>query len=288
MFDLKNKKILAAVLILLSVFMLQGCSKKLEGEVFLTNNSGKAEPLSLVEIYQLSEKNSKQLVTQINDAEKSFEENLKVTTSKINVSELESVIKATEKLEIETDKVIKKCIAVRGYAGACYDIIEAAAQIKTNAAEATHKEIARIASPLEVFENSPSSSIEFITKEAVDFVRKNNLESTRTDSSGQYVKDLLPQHTVLLAIYDPELKRKRVTWLIDSSTVGKKLTFSSQNMLGKGCKECIEIELSEATIANVRDVELLILCYKSLTKFESYPSCTIAEFAAMLKQRRGE
>jgi hypothetical protein len=276
-------KILTGLAVGLSIVAIQGCSKTMEGEVFLVDPKGVSERLSLVKIYQLSVNQVEQFRQALDATSKQIELDLKSATSKVDLNELEKQLQLIDAANERSKSVMQQCIARRGHLALCTEFVQGLAEAQVDVDEAVRKKLAQIAVSFKEVEGTPSTSIALIAREAESFAEKHNITPTKTNSEGKFSLQITAKDNRLLAVPESEQVKSHSVWLIDGSQTEKELILSNDNRVGKNCKECVTLDVASETKKIIEQTQRLVHCYKSLTEYSSYP-CKSKEFVDIVRK----
>lgn len=249
----------------------------------MVNPKGASERLSLVKIYQLDIKQVERFKQSIDASGKQMSIDLKSAISKVDLNELDKQLQLIDAATEKTKSVMRQCVAQRGHMALCLDLIRGLAETDVETAGAIRKKMAQIAVSLKDIEATPSTQIAFIAREAESFAGKNNITPTKTNSEGKYLIQLSSKDNRLLAVPDSEQVRSHAIWLVDGSQTEKTLILSNDNQVGKNCKECVALGVSNETEKVIKQTEELVNCFRSLTEYSTY-SCKEKEFVDLIRK----
>lgn len=266
MLHISLSRFLAVTVVGFSILAIQGCSKKIEGEVFVVNPNGTAERLSLVKIYQLNPSQAEQFRQSIESRSKQIVNNFENAVSKIDLNELEKQLQLIDAAEEKAMRVLRQCAARQGHMSFCLGLTQELAEMQMEAGRAARKKMAQIAISIENIEESAFTPAALIAREAESYATKNNITPTKTNSEGKYLIDLSPKDNRLLAVPDSEQLQPRAIWFIDGSQIEKTLILSNDNQVGKNCKECVTLSVSSDTEKTMKQTRELVSCFKGLTE----------------------
>lgn len=123
MFHIPVSKILDVSAVGLSILALQGCSKTIEGEVFLISPKGVSERLSLVKIHQLNVNQVEQFRQSNDSSGKKIGLDFKSAVSKVDLNGLDKQLQLIDAADEKTKIVMRQCVARRGRMVLCLDLV---------------------------------------------------------------------------------------------------------------------------------------------------------------------
>jgi len=282
--NLKISKILIRLAVGLLILALQGCSKTVEGEVFLVNSNGTSERLSLVKIYQLNVDQVEEFRRSLDASGKQMGRDLTNALSKIDLESLDKQLQLIDAADNKKNSVLQRCEVQRGHMAYCLDLIRGLVETQVEVDSAVRRKLALIAASFKSLEGTPSTPIAFIAKEAESYAGTNNITPTKTNSDGKFTIQLTSKDNRLLAVPDSGQVKSHSIWFIDGSQTEKSLILSNDNQVGTNCKECVALEIANETKKVIEQTEKLVSCYKRLT--EILYECKANEFVDLVRKMK--
>jgi hypothetical protein len=272
--------------LLISLSLLGGCSRKVEGEAFITGPKGDSEKLSLVRIWAMDEQSLNEFKNFIQQREKNLQNELSAAVSKVDVQALEVQVARQLAIEPKSLASIRSCINTRGHLSSCFDIVDRVSKEASKADDDAREAAVQATRSIESLANFPSNQIGLFANAAIDFASGKGVQFIKTDSDGKYSINLPSGHRYIIGVPESQQLRGKYFWLIDTKNVNDKLTLSNDNIIQSSCSECTKLEVSPATNALIEQAVGLRYCFNSQKNWTQY-GCKLPDFAAKIKKVSG-
>lgn len=235
-------KVLKYLVISCFLLVLQGCSKKLNGDVFVLNIDGSSKKLALVDVYAIPAKN-------VVGFEKTTKE--KYTKEKADVMsgfaaiDLKSLHEEDRVLNNQSRESLLRLVK-RAQMGLYYaadpvgDVLKEKQDKNNEALNSKMVSNFNRADVVALYKKLQAiTAITFYSEEVKSYLTDSSVVKAVTDSEGKFSMNLTADNVVLVAV-SKDMERNTVRlWLVNFKSGEKKVTLSDANSFEKRCPTCL-------------------------------------------------
>lgn len=243
-------RFIIAIFIVLPICLLQGCAKKIEGEVFLVQPKGDAVKLASVKIYVIPEDIIKNLSKDVVTKYATFVDDTVKPLEEVNLQEDYSNYRAY------SVEAIRKIGASCRYRPLCLlrmveDKDEALKVKRSSIVKSLRTKLDVPAKKLKLISRGEIDSLFFLANAMNDYIGREGVIATDSNSDGSFNFEIKGSGKYTIVAIPQDVAKQRALWITRLNADDKKIKLTNENLYNSVCSNCVlSQETLEALIAN--------------------------------------
>ena len=286
---------------------LNGCSKKMDGQVFMLKGNGNAEKIALVNIYVVPTDLTSDLNSRISKSMDGLIHDYGVIVKSIPLTEVSKIESTIQTARNDAAAVLNKysndnaacqqradAAPVANYAKSsilfhCVEVIKRGGEAlkkaninQENVTQKANKEMGDKTSQLLKINTMTTGPAKLVADQLMTILSEHKIQSTKTNSEGKFSVEVPSGDYTIFAIPQVEQLNMDRLWIVKIDRDANQILLSSDNLFSSSCQSCFAFEYGERWNKSIAPIVDAAACHpQSNTSYQR--SCQDKAFIEHLR-----